>query len=289
MFTRKQQLDLIALVDDTAALTQALESLACADNGDWSKYANYLLDYIETGIPQFSVFMADGNIKLPFIAFSSLALASCPGAGTCVNYCYSLKGWRYPAALFRQIQNYLIVRDNKELLISEMADLLSKRRFQNRDKIELRLYVDGDIESAETLSFWMENFLPNFPQLAGYGYSKSFDLFLDYEGVWPTNYVLNISDGSIYDGDTSKIDAIKALPITRGEFKAVKLPRGKNSLGKKYSAAKGDYKTKEYRLEVKEVLDYKAFVCPGQCGSCTGKGHACGNIDVSLPIVIGIH
>ena len=35
-----------------------------------------------------------GNSKLPFLNFSTLPGSTCPGAGECLNYCYSFKSWR---------------------------------------------------------------------------------------------------------------------------------------------------------------------------------------------------
>ena len=34
---------------------------------------------------------------------------ACPGAGSCVDWCYSLRAWRNPQAFFRQLQNTLLM------------------------------------------------------------------------------------------------------------------------------------------------------------------------------------
>lgn len=76
-----------------------------------------------------SVLMADGNSKLPFIAYSELPMATCPGAGECgvqmkdastgsvVGWCYSFKAWRYPDAFTRQFLNSLANYADREFWI----------------------------------------------------------------------------------------------------------------------------------------------------------------------------
>lgn len=58
--------------------------------------------------------LAKGNGKLPFMSYSELPMATCPGAGDCAVYsqqtagwCYSFKAWRYPDAFARQFLNTL--------------------------------------------------------------------------------------------------------------------------------------------------------------------------------------
>ena len=52
-----------------------------------------------------------------------------------------------------------------------------------------------------------------------------------------------------------------------------------------FTAVKGDKKT------IRKQFKNKIFICPGDCGSCTNIGHACGNMDVfqNMEIVIPIH
>ena len=62
--------------------------------GTWQYHARKMLDWLDTdmrGPTPYRVFMPRGNTKLPFYAFSSLAIADCPGRGDCVNFCFSLK------------------------------------------------------------------------------------------------------------------------------------------------------------------------------------------------------
>lgn len=69
---------------------------------------------------RWGILAGDGNQKLPFVAYSELPMATCPGAGSCGVYkkdsrsgapasgwCYSFKAWRYPAAFTRQFLNTL--------------------------------------------------------------------------------------------------------------------------------------------------------------------------------------
>jgi hypothetical protein len=70
-----------------------------------------------------------GNQKLPFAAYSTLPMATCPGAGGCSvtatttakprldGYCYSVKAWRYPDAWARQFRNTLAEFADREFAI----------------------------------------------------------------------------------------------------------------------------------------------------------------------------
>ena len=116
--------------------------------------------------------------------------------------------------------------------------------------------------------------------MQAYGYSKSWDIFLEYTGAFPVNYVLNISNGSQYDSDQDKRQEMLELPCTRGEFLGVPIDH----------KLAGKYGTKEYRSAVRESADKGAFLCPGRCGTCTKSTHACGDHRFdNIPILIGIH
>jgi len=116
----KVDLARLALANDLPGLSKAIDLIP----GDPSKvnttkyFATRFLEWFldRSGPVPFSVFMAQGNSKLPFYAFSSLPGFDCPGAGACLygdndftpdnfgkGWCYSFKGWRYPAAFFRQL------------------------------------------------------------------------------------------------------------------------------------------------------------------------------------------
>ena len=122
------------------------------------------------------------------------------------------------------------------------------------------------------------------PDLKLYGYSKSFDQLLAFDAMtpvfakWPKNYALNLSSGHSHTAET--VEKIKALPIYRGEFIA---------LGKK---GRLQYGTKAYGIEARKEAEKaglgKVFVCPGLCGDCTTKTHACGDKTrfSEIPIVI---
>ena len=58
----------------------------------------------------FSIFAETGNVKLPFVSFSTLPGFSCPGAGECLKFCYSYRAWRYPAGFLRQLQNTILLQ-----------------------------------------------------------------------------------------------------------------------------------------------------------------------------------
>jgi hypothetical protein len=236
-------------------------------------HANFakLESVINTMLPEYTIF-AKGNSKLPFYSFSTLPAVTCAGAGACLDFCYSFRAWRYPAAFMRQAQNALLMRFNPDSIVSELSNI--------NGAFELRLYVDGDFASVSDVSFWM-NTLHALPLIKAYGYSKSFNELLAFDkiGQWPTNYVLNISSGHNHNADT--IALVKALPITRGEFVAV-------SIGRKVKS--NDHGTIEINKALREHSIGKIFPCPGACGTCTGKGHACGMPSLKgITIAIAIH
>ncbi len=126
------------------------------------------------------------------------------------------------------------------------------------------------------------------PEISVYGYSKSWELFLNYKKAFPVNYTLNISSGSKYSKD---IEAkVEKLSCTRGQFVAVPMPKG---IKADYSVEKKSEKWKAYAKAVKESAASKygnVFVCPGRCGSCTLSGHACGSDRFNdITIAIGEH
>ena len=214
----------------------------------------------------FNVFKI-GNSKLPFLNFSTLPIVTCAGSGECEIYCYSLKAWRYPSAFLSQVQNTLLMF-NFNIIETELNKIINKSKFKNLNKIDFRLYNDGDFSNIKDLKNWMKLLKKN-SKINTYGYSKSLNLFLqlvDSKFNFPKNYVLNLSNGGIYD-------SLKKFLINesfvRGNFTAVK----------------GDKKT------IRKQFKNKIFICPGDCGSCTNIGHACGNMDVfqNMEIVIPIH
>lgn len=239
----------------------------------WKQNFSKLRAVLTTGIPQYSVFTI-GNSKLPFISFSVLPGVTCPGAGECLKFCYSFRAWRYPAAFMRQCQNTILMRFNRDAITNALADIVAKMP----QGFDMRLYVDGDFASTSDVTYWFE-LLNQHPTIRAYGYSKSFDAILGFTGAWPTNYQLNISGGHNANADT--VNRVKALPITRGEFIAV-------SIGRKIKS--NDHGTPAVNRALRDTFKIKAFTCPGKCGSCTGKGHACGMPSLKgLPIIIAMH
>ena len=286
--TRSDQDKLInSILDnkDTYILVQDIELPkgiyeSTAKNGwmdNWIKFEEFLY----TGIPQFKIF-TKGNGKLPFYSFSSLPGVTCPGAGDCLKFCYSFRSWRYPAAFFRQIQNTILLMSDtgREHLRLEFNKLKPNHDF--------RLYVDGDFDSLETMKFWMD-LLKSRPDIRAYGYSKSWELFLQYDKLYtfPDNYQLNLSSGSIYQNNKTILDQISKLSIYRGEFIALPSEKMPNILEDRPSFTAW---AKQLRQRAKLYGIKKAWVCPGKCGNCTPTGHACGSKRFkNVPIIIGIH
>ena len=267
--------------------------LGCPACGQWTHQAPrrgtwcYMFEkfnrYWQTGRVEYSVFVK-GNQKLPFWAFSSLPAFGCPGAGDCLNWCYSFKAWRYPAAFFRQLQNALLLQSEQGR--QQIADRWSKLPFGKT----VRLYVDGDFDSMATMRFWW-SLLSTRVDLNVYGYSKSWEIFLAYAKTgqeFPINYKLNLSSGSRY-GEAIKRQMLD-LSIVRGEFIAVDMSETewKKAPDKRENPAL-------WAAFAKAVRQYsgkaKAFVCPGKCFDCLPKGeHACGSDRFQdIPVLIAVH
>ena len=255
--------------------------------GDWAKMVPLWEEFQRTGEAQWSVWAKDGNSKLPFVAFSSLPAATCPGAGDCLDFCYSFRAWRYPNSFFRQVQNF-------HLSQSANGRAIIKREFDKviQPNMEVRLFVDGDFLSYEDLGEWFR-FIRQYPENKFYGYSKSLLYFLQWDSEgrrFPKNYLLNLSDGHRYGQDI--VDKVLQLSVCRDRFIAVPV---KGFPKKEMLNEKGEHSAK-YR---KAILDsfrqiygksIKAFASPKLCGSCTKQGHACGSDRFrGVQIVIGIH
>lgn len=242
---------------------------------NWLRDLRKLDNVLAGNGPAFKVFAKDGNVKLPFLAFSALPGAGhCPGAGDCLTFCYSFRAWRYPAAFCRQAQNsFLLQSETGRATIRAELD-----KFQDKVALDFRLYVDGDFDSVETVEYWMAT-LARRPWLRAYGYSKSFIELLKFRGTWPTNYQLNLSSG--HKHTDAILRAVSQLPITRGEFVAV-------NIGRKVKSS--DHGDRAHQKELRAKFGAACFTCPGRCGTCTPKGHACGSDRFAgVPIVIAVH
>jgi hypothetical protein len=279
-FAKLQDFAVIVQTCDDNAISKALYSLQCDPDfsgSGWQTNFNKLADVFASHAPKFSVFALGGNSKLPFVSFSTLPGVTCPGAGDCINFCYSYRAWRYPAAFARMVQNAYLLRFAPNVI----ADAFSLIAANKPNGFDFRLYVDGDFSGGEDVAFWMQ-LLHDTPNARAYGYSKSFAALLGYAviGTWPTNYKLNISGG--HNASKAMVDYVKALPITRGEFVAV-------SIGKKVKSS--DHGTVATNAALRVAFpDTKIFPCPGTCGTCTGKGHACGMPSLKgITIAIAMH
>lgn len=265
-FSKLQTLAIAVQTGGDHAISKALLELQCdpAFSGKgWQLNFNKLANVFAIKQAAFSIFALGGNSKLPFVSFSTLPGVTCPGAGDCINFCYSYRAWRYPAAFARMAQNAYLMRFAPNVI----ADAFSLIAAKNPDGFDFRLYVDGDFANGADVAFWMDT-LQNNPNARAYGYSKSFAALLGYNviGKWPKNYKLNISGG--HNASAVMVNYVKALPITRGEFIAV-------SIGRKVKST--DHGKPSTNAAIRALFpDQKVFPCPGSCGSCTGAGHACG-------------
>lgn len=292
--------DVPALIDSTLATIPQFHANRTKKERDfigplkkesaWHVNLRKLAAMIETGVPAFTI-IAEGNGKLPFLAFSSLpGRGFCPGAGACLQFCYSFRAWRYPAAFCRQAQNAVLMQSEKgraailQELDTETARIKGGRKYKG-GQVDFRLYVDGDYSDASHVEFWF-NALHARPDLAAYGYSKSWAELLqhaDTGGTMPANYLLNLSSGSVHGNGTRA--RVAQLPVTRGGFNAV-------NIGRKVKSS--DHGTPAHNAELraayKAQTGRKAFTCPGKCGDCTPRGHACGSDRFrNIDIIIAVH
>lgn len=300
------------------------------------KPVNQMIDWLKDPVnkqPPFTIF-TEGSIKLPFFQWSTVPGLTCPGAGKCWDkrpeaikidkdgnpyrnvsstphkaYCYSLSGWRQVYPYLRQLQNTILTRITDKSHIER--DLM---RVQKKNpKAVVRLFVDGDFDSLETLEFWMHT-CRRFPAMKFYGYSKSWHLFVEYDkkhgGNWPENYVLNLSNGTMWEtlgGDIYRkmADRMMELKCVRGRFIALKdvyrrdangnvmMKKDKKGqmvpiisvmpkLSEKFAKDEADPRSHPSVAEAwrQHMADVKAkareeglgnvFPCPGKCYACLG-------------------
>lgn len=248
-----------------------LEDEASRTGGNWGRVMARLargLEEVRAGPNVFAtphnVFSLKGNTKLPFAAFSTLPEHTCPGAGECLDWCYSFTSWRYPEPWARQVMNTLLLRFRPDVVAHHFSLL--------GHGLILRLYVDGDFDSARTVEFWF-GLLKGRPDIRAYGYSKSWDLLWEWgrTNEYPANYRLNLSSGGKAQGVTA--DQMMSLPITRGHFTTV--PVSYRPAGKRGKVGFERYDDPEYHRAVRDGA--RAFSCPGKCGECAGGAHACGS------------
>lgn len=259
----------LKMLEHTRALPQF------AGKKGWKAAFDKLANTFQTGLPSYTIMAMGGNSKLPFVAFSTLPGVTCPGAGDCLDFCYSFRAWRYPAAFARMAQNAFLMRHYPNAIATAMHNVDASF---NGSQYDMRLYVDGDFSNNADVAFWF-NLIKQTPNARVYGYSKSFAEILSYTGQLPSNYMLNISSG--HNANNETVAKVKALSITRGEFLAV-------SIGRKVKG--NEHGTVAVNKALREAFGAKAFPCPGSCGTCTGKGHACGMSALkNIPIIIAIH
>ena len=265
--------DAAAIVEATAAKMPAYTLVSVPTTGkrrrrrnNWQRDLLTLAKAFRSTRPLCKIF-TEGNSKLPFYSFSTLPGLTCPGAGDCIEWCYSFTAWRYPGAFCRQLQNTLLIK---------FAPRVVQNAFESLpNEITLRLYVDGDIDSIQTLAFWFR-LLSIRTDITAYGYSKSWEVFdaWDQQNLpWPANYRLNLSSGSRYGADLRA--KLEQLPITRGQFVAV-------STDETHIKGFARFNDSSYHNDVRNVArrehnTSRVFSCPGKCGECLPSGeHACG-------------
>jgi hypothetical protein len=252
----------------------------------WISNLEKLARSFRAGKPGYTVF-AKGNSKLPFYSYSELPNFTCPGAGECLNFCYSFTAWRYPAAFARQVSNTMFMRFKRGMIAKAFRAI---KPVKGQDRVVVRLYVDGDFADVSVFSFWMGQ-LHRSDCVDAYGYSKSWEVikeFVDAGFKLPINYVLNLSSGSRYDDNADLKGELGSYDITRGEFLAVQTDGD-------YAKGFARFDDPAYHNAVRaagrdQTGCPKVFSCTGKCGDCLPNGqHACGLVTLTVPIVIAEH
>jgi hypothetical protein len=274
-------LQALAMVIQTGTLQEILAAINAAEQGrEWAPSYRRMLQALR-GVavsltPHSAVFAEKGNSKLPFVAFSTLPGVTCPGAGECLQFCYSYSAWRHAEPFGRQAQNALLMRFNPEAVALALRRIAIKRQFIAG--FHVRVNVDGDFATVEDVGFWVDR-AHELPHAQLYCYSKSFSELLAYAGEWPQNLVLNLSSGHSHGAET--VAAVERLPITRGWFIAV-------NLGRRVKQA--EHGTPVINRALLGAFGAKAFTCPGKCGACTKGVHACGSMRFQgVPILVAGH
>ena len=274
-FTTLNQISNLIAARKYAAAARHIDTALDTEPGpnwhrDLGKLASFLRD--PRRVP-FSPIFAQGNGKLPFLSFSVLPGVSCPGAGACLDWCYSFKAWRYPAAYARQAQNMVLIQSSCGQILNALDDVTAPGT-----PIDFRLYVDGDFHSVDAVAFWFDAFIKR-PYLRVYGYSKSLSELLAYSGPVPGNYKLNLSSG--HNSPDSAVDQVRRLDIYRGDFLAVDVG---------YKVTSAHHGQRSHQAKLRQAHGRKAFTCPGSCGDCTPGGHACGSDKFNnIDIIIAAH
>lgn len=259
--------------------------------GTWEWMLLRVADAIDTGTDAFTLFSMEGNTKVPYVCWSVLPVVTCPGMGACGKYCYSLTAWRNPSAYGRQLWATIVLRFYRRRIIDAWRALPRN--------VIVRLYVDGDIDSFETLLFWF-NMCGQRPDLRVYGYTKSWHLLLRWhdEGrPFPANYMVNVSSGSRFDDDPAMRQAMLDLPVARGEFIVVKV-KGEGTLWPKGFQRYGSKAYHAAVLAEAKRLGIRGPSCGGDCGACGSGTPWCLGINpdgsrkdslIRLPVLIGAH
>lgn len=258
----------------------------------------------------YSIFVK-GNSKLPFYEFSTLPDFTCPGAGDCLDYCYSFKSWQYPEAWGRQVQNTLLLRFAPETILKAFLALpdtvqvwglktyyaqvpqtvwaedalgtfyrkivyvrkrRKKRILVGHEPTVLRLYVNGDFSSAADFAFWMEA-LRAKSAIRAYGYSKSWAIIWDY--VRSGGVVPENYVLNLSSGEARQgvtRSQMRKLPFVRGDFLAVKT--GYRPKGQKGNIGHSRYQDKNYHRAVREAARAAGLE---KVFSCPGDCGACAN------------
>lgn len=284
LFLNGKDKDALMLLDNLIYL-KSLDSKASSHQSWYTRLKELKEFYLSLNSDnvkiKFPIFAKDGNGKLPFLNYSTIPIVNCVGSGACETYCYSLNSMRFPNAVCKWLQNTIIENRRFDIIEAEFNKVLNSGKFKKMERIDFRLYNDGDFSSIEICKKWL-NLLKKFPKVKAYGYTKSLNLFVqltEENFQFPTNYKFNVSNGGIYDS-LKDFPEIKNNVCYRGEFIAV-------NMGYKIKATKI---TKDERRAIKNKINDKFFMCPGVCGSCSGVGHACGAEEFkNKKIVIAVH
>lgn len=140
------------------------------------------------------------NSSIYTYAFNLPAVATCPGAGVCKEYCFALgEQKRYPSAMAYR-QRSLVLSKSPEF-VAQITHEIQKLQKLHGTQFAIRIHASGDFYSPKYIRDWTI-IIRLFPDISFYAYTKSIALFkkmFTHGLVLPSNMVLIYSLGSTAD------------------------------------------------------------------------------------------
>lgn len=135
-------------------------------------------------------------------AFNLPAVATCPGAGICKEYCFALaEQRRYPSVMAYR-QRSLELSKSEEFIptILKELDIVRRWHWDYGTQFAVRIHASGDFYSPEYVRKWL-TIIEIRPDVRFYAYTKSITIWKRLDATYrlPTNLTLIYSMGSTAD------------------------------------------------------------------------------------------